>query len=105
MKIAESSPNGKKTLWEKEKLLVRSNFSFFHSVFKRLILQTRKNQGLCGKGLKDFKIQIAYKTLWKKVKLLKMRNFTFFPQCFPKASFFSVLKRVYTEEWVKYRLL
>ena len=49
--MAESSPNGEKTLWEKEKLLVTSNFSFSHSVFKRPILQTRKNQGLFGKGL------------------------------------------------------
>ena len=32
----------RKTLWEKEKLLVMSNFSFSHSVFKRLVLQTRK---------------------------------------------------------------
>ena len=32
-----------KTLWENEKLLV----------FKRLILQTHKNQGLFGKGLKS----------------------------------------------------
>ena len=47
--IAESSPNGYKTLWEKEKLLVTSNFSFSHSVFTRLVLQTRKNQGLFGK--------------------------------------------------------
>ena len=47
-----SSSNGLKTLWEKEKLLVTSNFSFSHSVFKRLVLQTRKNQGLFGKGLK-----------------------------------------------------
>ena len=38
-------------LWEKEKLLVKSNFSFSHSVFKRLVLHTRKNQGLFGKGL------------------------------------------------------
>ena len=38
-------------MWEKEKLLVTSNFSFSHSVFKRLVLQTRKNQGLFGKGL------------------------------------------------------
>ena len=38
-------------LLEKEKLLVTSNFSFSHSVFKRLLLQTRKNQGLFGKGL------------------------------------------------------
>ena len=41
-----------KTLWEKEKLLVTSNFAFSHSVFKRLALQTCKNQGLFGKGLK-----------------------------------------------------
>ena len=51
MKIAESSQNGKKTLREKEKLLVMSNFSFSHSVFKRIVLQTRKTQGLFGKGL------------------------------------------------------
>ena len=43
--------------WEKEKLLVTSNFSFSHSVFKRLDLQAHKNQGLFGKGLKKlFKI-------------------------------------------------
>ena len=30
----ESSPKWLKTLWEKEKLLVTSNFSFSHSVFK-----------------------------------------------------------------------
>ena len=36
---------------EKEKLLDSSNFSFSHSVFKRLVLQTRKSQGLFGKGL------------------------------------------------------
>ena len=28
-----------------------SNFSFSHSVFKRLVLQPHKNQGLFGKGL------------------------------------------------------
>ena len=41
-----------KTLWEKEKLLVTSNFSFSHSVFKRFVLQPPKNQGLFGKGLR-----------------------------------------------------
>ena len=35
----------------KEKLLVTSNFSFSHGFFKRLALQTRKNQGLFGKEL------------------------------------------------------
>ena len=38
-------------MWEKEKLLVTSNFSFSHSVFNRPVLQTRENQGLFGKGL------------------------------------------------------
>ena len=51
MKMVESSPKGWKTLWEKEKLLDTSNFSFSHSVFKRLVLQSRKNQSLFGKGL------------------------------------------------------
>ena len=36
VKMAESSPNGMKTLWEKEKLLVTSNFSLSNSVSKGL---------------------------------------------------------------------
>ena len=36
---------GRKTLWEKEKLLFTRNFSFSHSVCERLILHTCKNQG------------------------------------------------------------
>ena len=52
--MVESSLNGQKTLWEKEKLLVMSNFSFSHSVFSRPVLHTRKNQGLFGKGLINF---------------------------------------------------
>ena len=35
----------------KEKLLVTSNVSFSYCVFKRLVLQTRKDQGLSWKGL------------------------------------------------------
>ena len=41
MKMVECSPKEKKTLREKEKLLIISNFSFSHSVFKRLLLQTK----------------------------------------------------------------
>ena len=37
----------------KEKLLVMSNFSIFHSFFNRLLLQTCKNKGLLRKWLKD----------------------------------------------------
>ena len=32
-----------------------SNFSFSHSVFKRLVMQTHKNQGLFGKELMTLK--------------------------------------------------
>ena len=53
MKMAECFPNGQNTLWEKEKLLVTSNFSFSHSVFKRHVLQTCENKGLFAKGLRN----------------------------------------------------
>ena len=51
MKMTENSQKLWKTLWETEKLLVTSNFSFSHSVFKRIVMQTRRNQGLFGKDL------------------------------------------------------
>ena len=41
---------GRKHCEKKEKLLVMSNFSFFHSVFKGLVQYTCK-KGLFGKGL------------------------------------------------------
>ena len=40
-----------KTLWEKEKLLVTSNFSFSYNVFKSCLLLMRKNKYLWSKGL------------------------------------------------------
>ena len=43
---------GWKHCGKKEKLLVMINFSFSHSVYKRLVLRTHENQGLLGKGLK-----------------------------------------------------
>ena len=55
--MAECSVNGLKTLCVKEKLPVTINFSFSHSVFKRLVLQTRENQGLFAKWL-NFKMYI-----------------------------------------------
>ena len=36
----------------KEEIVHYENFSFTHSVFIRLLLQTRKNLGLFGKGLR-----------------------------------------------------
>ena len=40
------------TLWEKEKLLVMNNFSFSHSVFKRLVSQGRQKVSMYGNGLR-----------------------------------------------------
>ena len=51
MKIAKSFPKGLKTLWEKEKVIIMSYFSVSHSVFERLLQQTRKNKSLFGKRL------------------------------------------------------
>ena len=48
------------TLWEKEKLLVTSNFSFSHRVFKRFVLQTYKNNCLFGRELSFFTQIIAH---------------------------------------------
>ena len=50
-KTAESYPKGQKTLWEMEKLLVTSNFSFSHSVFKMLVSKGVKRCHCVGMGL------------------------------------------------------
>ena len=39
-------------MWEKDKLLVTSNFSISHSVFKRLIFHGCQKVSLCGNGLR-----------------------------------------------------
>ena len=49
--MVEISPKKVENTVEKEELLIMSNFFLSHSVFKRFALQTRKNQGLFGKGL------------------------------------------------------
>ena len=54
MNMTEKSPNGQKTLGEKEKLLVTSNLSFSHSVFKRLYSRHIKKKGSCGRVLRTF---------------------------------------------------
>ena len=63
MKIAGSSLNEWKTLWVKEKLLVTSNFSFSHSVFKRLVSQGCQKVSLCGNGL-NFVVWQRVKEVW-----------------------------------------
>ena len=52
MKMAESSPRRVENTVGKGEIARYGYFSFSHNVFKRFVLQTRKNQGLFGKGLK-----------------------------------------------------
>ena len=52
--MAKSYSKGRKNCGKKEKLLVTSNFSFFHSVFKRTVLHTIKSKSLFGRGLIQF---------------------------------------------------
>ena len=97
--MTENHPNGQKTLWEKEKLLVTSYFSFSHSVFKRLVLQTHKNKGLFAQIVRfDFyRITnigengalvftcLQYKSLENTVgkgEIACNEQFLLFPQCF-----------------------
>ena len=42
---------GKFSKWKENTVGKKRNFSVSHCVFKRLVLQTHKNQGLFGKGL------------------------------------------------------
>ena len=87
LKIAESCTEGYKTKWEKEKLLVTCNFSFSHSVFKRLVLQTCKNKGLFGKPLKPLPANVDFEVPEEEAFLdivgkkdIKVNSL--FPQCF-----------------------
>ena len=66
---------GWKTLLEKKKLLMTSNFSFFHSVFKRLVLQTRKNKGLFGKGWKLKQTTILMWFKWSNLSFILQKKF------------------------------
>ena len=59
----------KNSRWEKVKLLVTSSFSFSHSVFRRLVLQTHKKKGLFGKGLNIHFTSIEKQVLTTDIKL------------------------------------
>ena len=79
--MAESYQNRYKTLCEKEKLLVTSNFSFSHSVFRRLVSQGRQVVSLCVNGLS------REENIVGKGENAGYQHFLLFPQCFQKASF------------------
>ena len=74
----------------KGELLVTYNFSFSRSVFKNVVLQTHKNQGLFGKGLnvtQKFKFVFhREETKWEKEKMLVTSTciFSFSHNCFKR---------------------
>ena len=76
--MAESYPKDRKTLWEKEKLLVTSNFPFSHSVFKRLTSQGRQKVSLCGNGLTKNPIKMKNPKGIPKNALIISHQFLFF---------------------------
>ena len=57
-------------------MLIMSNFSIAHSVFKRLTLQTCKNQGLFGRRLKRILMYMYLQTVSLQVNLRNLRRFT-----------------------------
>ena len=77
-KFDENDPEFSKTLREKEKLHVTSNFSFSHNVFKRLVLQTCKNKGLFEKVSRGYNIE-------RKRKNTGCYHFLLLLRCFQKA--------------------
>ena len=97
MKIAESFPNGWKTMWEKEKLLLRAISSFPTLFLKDLYCRHVKNQGLFGQGLKNmFIIHFAYElsvlSVWPRLKfcyLVKRQPFYFLCPCIDRSGTFS----------------
>ena len=74
----------KKTLWEKEKLLLTSNFFFSHNVFKSCLLLMCQNEYLWSKGLKSI--------VEKGENAGKQPFFFCFPIMVSKASLFRFVK-------------
>ena len=78
--MAEVIQTGRKTLWEKEKLLVTSNFKLDENGRKL----SKRVENTVGKG------ESAHN-----------KQFLLFPQCFQKACFPGASKGVIVWEWVK----
>ena len=78
---------------EKQKLLILSNFSFSHSVFKRLVQQTCKSQDLFGEGLKE-KIDTYLAMKMKNLKSWYQKSQILLLQCFCCWGNYAVIKQI-----------
>ena len=74
----------KKKLWEKEKLLVTSNFSFSLNVFHKSSKFVLRNVR-CGKNGGKFTNTIRKKNVEGKGEIGRYEQFLLFSQCFRKA--------------------
>ena len=68
-------------MWEKEKMLVTSIFSFSHNVFKSFLIHGRYKAGLCGK---EFNVSQAedFQNIIEKEIMLDTSIFSFFYNVF-----------------------
>ena len=55
-------------MWEKETLVITSNFFFSHNVFKSCLLLIHQNEYSWSEGLMTFK-RVLLNTLWEKEKV------------------------------------
>ena len=82
--MAESNPNGYKTLWEKEKLLVMSNFSF-SQCFQKACFPGRQKVSFCGNGLTTLS-EKPFENIVEKGENDGNQHFLLFPQYFSTLS-------------------
>ena len=126
MKIAESSPNGWKTLWEKEELLVMSNFSCFPQCFRKTCTTDTLKAGLVWERVNTLQHNSNFRQPWErhllktlsekrgkcrsptfssfstKCSLLPNTNFNFFSHiyfCLQMLSIWTSLKYVFRERF------
>ena len=101
-----------KTLWQMEKLLALSNFTFSHNVFKSPLLQRRQKASIWGKGLNmishnyshpfpetDALWHICSSLLFKTLGEIALYKHIFhLPQCF---QFFALIIHSFKELYLK----
>ena len=104
LKMENKYHTGQKTLWEKEKLLVTSNFSTSHNVFRSYISSEHQIAVLWGNGFQsmgrwqrkcNLKIEILpgmVENIVGKGENAGYQHFLLFLQCFQKLSFSGLLK-------------
>ena len=72
--IFEFNKNGRKFSKRVENTVEKGEIAIFHSVFKRLVLKTRKIQGFFGKGLSQIFRLVQIERIWRRkfLNLIKM---------------------------------